>query len=317
MTTPSASDLNLYDGTPFDQTDWDGNWNQNITWLTSGNYDMTFQTVTASSFVGLPTETFALTAGEDISAGNVVRISAGQARKATNASEEGITSVVGIATQTVTSGSSVNIAYKNYESFSGLTLGAIYYVGVDGAITSTAPEIRTVQIGTAVSASRINLNIKSLVDTHSLNYVRYWDRKEFSLGINAKTIESTYTNIYVQEEQVSRHWNNNLGIQNNVSLWLTFTGGASNPSTMQAKIQRYSGSWVDVFESNTFAISNPGTSEYNTRAFSLHTGNITNWDLYTTPATGLNSNSNDWRLQLLGSGNTPKLNSFAFQWDKS
>ena len=77
MTTPSASDLNLYDGTPFDQTDWDGNWNQAISWLTSGNYDMTFQNITATTYTGLPTETFNLTAGEDITAGNVVRISSG------------------------------------------------------------------------------------------------------------------------------------------------------------------------------------------------------------------------------------------------
>ena len=66
MTTPSASDLNLYDGTPFDQTDWDGNWNQAISWLTSGNYDMTFQNITATTYTGLPTETFNLTAGEDL-----------------------------------------------------------------------------------------------------------------------------------------------------------------------------------------------------------------------------------------------------------
>ena len=66
MTTPSASDLNLYDGTPFDQTDWDGNWNQAISWLTSGNYDMTFQNITAKTTTQIAAKPIAQQTGRNV-----------------------------------------------------------------------------------------------------------------------------------------------------------------------------------------------------------------------------------------------------------
>ena len=163
MTTPSASDLNLYDGTPFDQTDWDGNWNQAISWLTSGNYDMTFQNITATTYTGLPTETFNLTAGEDLTAGDIVRLSSGNAVKATNVANgnsNGTKNIVGVATQTVTSGSTVAISNQFYDSYGGLNVGTYYYVGVDGAITSTNPQYNSYIIGIAVSATRLNLMTK-------------------------------------------------------------------------------------------------------------------------------------------------------------
>ena len=159
MTIPSNSELNMYDGTPFSNTDWDNNWNQAITWLTSANYEVNFSKVTASSFVGLPENTFTLTTGEDISAGNVIRISGGLAYKATNASVAGITSVVGIATITASSGASVTIDNSYYDGFSLLTVGGIYYVGLDGAITITKPATNILQVGIAVTASRLNIEI--------------------------------------------------------------------------------------------------------------------------------------------------------------
>ena len=168
MTTPSASDLNLYDGTPFDQTDWDGNWNQAISWLTSGNYDMTFQNITATTFTGLPTETFNVTAGEDISAGDVLRISSGNAVKATNVNDTGITQVIGVATQTVTSGATVAVSNQFYESYSSLTVGAPYYIGVDGGITVTNPGVRAYIIGYAVSSTRLNLTVKPQLESKEL-----------------------------------------------------------------------------------------------------------------------------------------------------
>tara|TARA_R110000751_G_scaffold2435_1_gene12711 strand:+ start:7032 stop:8330 length:1299 start_codon:yes stop_codon:yes gene_type:complete len=159
MTIPSNSELNMYDGTPFSNTDWDNNWNQAITWLTSANYEVNFSKVTASSFVGLPENSFTLTTGEDISAGNVIRISGGLAYKATNANAAGITSVVGIATITASSGASVTIDNSYYDEFSLLTVGGIYYVGLDGAITITKPATNILQVGIAVTASRLNIEI--------------------------------------------------------------------------------------------------------------------------------------------------------------
>jgi hypothetical protein len=168
MTTPSTSDLNMYDGTPFDQTDHDGNWTQSVTWLTSGNYDVTFQNVTATTFTGLPTETFNVTAGEDISAGDVLRISSGNAVKATNINDTGITQVIGVATQTVTSGATVAVSNQFYESYSSLIVGAAYYIGVDGGITVTNPGVRAYIIGYAVSSTRLNLNVKPQLESKEL-----------------------------------------------------------------------------------------------------------------------------------------------------
>ena len=149
----------MYDGTPFSNTDWDNNWNQAITWLTSANYEVSFSKVTANSFVGLPENTFTLTTGEDISAGNVIRISGGLAYKATVASVAGITSVVGIATITASSGASVTIENSYYDEFSSLTVGGIYYVGSNGSITITKPATNILQVGIAVTASRLNIEI--------------------------------------------------------------------------------------------------------------------------------------------------------------
>tara|TARA_Y100000310_G_scaffold288195_1_gene313630 strand:+ start:42 stop:992 length:951 start_codon:yes stop_codon:yes gene_type:complete len=316
MTIPSTSDLYMYDGDLITQTPWDGNLTQIVAFLASGNFDVSFGSVTANTFTGLPTETVSIVTGEDISAGDVIRVSGGLAVKATNASDVGITAVIGIATGTVVSGGTLNVTANYYASFAGLTVGSTYYVGIDGEITTTAPAFRTVEIGKAASATRLNVEIVSRTNTHPLTYVPYWDRKDYQVDSDAVTIPSTYGTVYNQENIVSTPWTNNIGIQNKVSLHLTFTGSASSPSTLQAKISYYDGGWIDAWESNTFAIYNPGAYDYNTVSFDLHTGNSTNWDIYTLPVMGINAATKSWRLQLLGSGTTPELNNFAFQWDK-
>ena len=160
MTVPSNSELNMYDGTPFDQTDWDSNFNQIITWLTSGNYEMTFNTVNATTYTGLPTNAFTLVAGEDLTAGDILRESGGQAYKASNATSSGITKVIGVAAATTSAAGTVTINYDYFSSFSGLTVGTKYYVGVDGAITSTKPQDYPFEVGLAVSTTRINFNFE-------------------------------------------------------------------------------------------------------------------------------------------------------------
>ena len=160
MTVPSNSELNMYDGTPFDQTDWDSNFNQIITWLTSGNYEMTFNTVSATTYVGLPTNAFTLVAGEDLTAGDILRESGGQAYKASNATSSGITKVIGVAAATTSAAGTVTINYDYFSSFSGLTVGTKYYVGVDGAITSTKPQDYPFEVGLAVSTTRINFKFQ-------------------------------------------------------------------------------------------------------------------------------------------------------------
>lgn len=138
MALPSASDFNKYDGTKFNNTDWDQNVDKTVEILAAGNYDLNVNQITAQTYANIPSEKFStLTAGEDLDAGDVVRISGGQLLKADNTTEAGITDVVGINVQTVTSGNTAEIAYGFYDAFSALTVGTTYYVGVDGGITST------------------------------------------------------------------------------------------------------------------------------------------------------------------------------------
>lgn len=161
MALPNISDLITWAGTKFTNTDWNDNWNKLIQFLTDGTYDLNVNQITASTYVGIPSDQFStITAGENLTAGDVVRISGGQAYKADNSTSGGITAVVGVCNTTVSSGGTVKIDYGFYNSFSSLTAGTAYYIGTSGAITSTKPSLYPVEIGRAVSATRINLNFR-------------------------------------------------------------------------------------------------------------------------------------------------------------
>jgi len=161
MAVPSASDFNKFSGTKFTNTDWDQNVDKTVEILANGNYDLNVAQLTATSYVGIPSDQFStITAGENLTAGDVVRISGGQAYKASNATSAGVTSVVGVCNTTVSSGGTVKIDYGFYNSFSSLTAGTLYYIGTSGAITSTKPSLYPLEIGRAVSATRINLNFR-------------------------------------------------------------------------------------------------------------------------------------------------------------
>lgn len=161
MAVPSASDFNKWSGTKFTNTDWDQNVDKTVEILANGNYDLNVAQLTATSYVGIPSDQFStITAGENLTAGDVVRISGGQAYKASNATSAGVTSVVGVCNTTVSSGGTVKIDYGFYNSFSSLTAGTLYYIGTSGAITSTKPSLYPVEIGRAVSATRINFNFR-------------------------------------------------------------------------------------------------------------------------------------------------------------
>lgn len=163
MAVPSASDFNKWGGTKFDNTDWDDNVDKIVEITANGNYDLNVNQITASTYVGIPSDQFStITAGENLTAGDVVRISGGQAYKADNTSSAGVTAVVGVCNTTVSSGATVKIDYGFYNSFSSLTAGTKYYVGTSGGLTATKPSLHIVEIGTAVSTTRININIKKI-----------------------------------------------------------------------------------------------------------------------------------------------------------
>jgi hypothetical protein len=142
MGVPTSGDFNKWDGTKFTNTDWDQNIDKTVEILANGNYDLNVNQVTASSYVGIPSDQFStITAGENLSAGDVLRISSGQAFKADNTTSAGITSIVGVCNTTVSSGGTVKIDYGFYNSFSSLTAGTLYYIGTSGSITSTKPSL--------------------------------------------------------------------------------------------------------------------------------------------------------------------------------
>ena len=56
MGVPTAGDFNKWDGTKFTNTDWDQNVDKTVEILANGNYDLNVNQITASTYVGLPTE---------------------------------------------------------------------------------------------------------------------------------------------------------------------------------------------------------------------------------------------------------------------
>ena len=160
MAFPADSDFQLYNGSLITQTQFDYNFQRIPIFWSSGNYDINVNSITAASYVGLPTSAFTATAGESIDAGDVVRWYSGQIYKATNASSAGVTGIAGIASTTTASGETVTVKIDYYDSLSGLTAGTKYYVGVNGAIVSTEPSDYPVQIGFASSTSRLNIDIQ-------------------------------------------------------------------------------------------------------------------------------------------------------------
>ena len=160
MGFPSDSDFELYDSSLFTNVEWDANFQKIITFWNSGAYDISVGTITATTYNNLPGSSFTITTGESISAGEVVRISGGLLYKATNATSAGVTSVVGISTTTTAAGLTATVSSDYYSSFSGLTVGATYYVGINGAKVTTEPTEYPITIGTAVSATRLNISIQ-------------------------------------------------------------------------------------------------------------------------------------------------------------
>lgn len=159
MAYPSDSDFQFYDGSLITQTQFDYNFQRIPVFWSSGNYDINVNSITATTYNGLPTNAFTAVAGESIDAGDIVRFVGAQVYKASNSSSAGITNVIGVSSTTTASGQTATIEVDYYNSFSGLTAGDTFYVGVDGAKTTTKPTNYPYTLGKAVSATRINLDL--------------------------------------------------------------------------------------------------------------------------------------------------------------
>jgi len=287
MALPSASDFNKYDGTKFNNTDWDQNVDKTVEILAAGNYDLNVNQITAQTYANIPSEKFStLTAGEDLDAGDVVRISGGQLLKADNTTQAGITDVVGINVQTVTSGNTAEIAYGFYDDFSSLTVGTTYYVGVGGGITSTLPTTYKQQVGIAVSSTRINFSFNS--DYSSPSFVV--DELILPYDPDRQFTSSSYTRLFDYESGPSYgtncRWDRNKIGSYNVFLTFAMTGGLGTPYEIAIRFMK-SDSTV-VFDTGDFAVGNQGSNEMSWFSKNIASGNSINLDLTTTILNGIN-----------------------------
>ena len=161
MAYPSDSDFSLYDGSSLiTNVQWDSNFQKIPILWSSGSYNINVNQITAGTYVGLPSANFSGIVGESVTAGDILRLSGGLLYKASNATSAGVTGVVGVSTTTTASGLTATVASDYYSSFSSLTVGATYYVGVNGAKVTTEPTEYPITIGTAVSATRLNISIQ-------------------------------------------------------------------------------------------------------------------------------------------------------------
>jgi hypothetical protein len=139
----------VYDSANKDLYIWDGSaWDNQSTVSSATSLDLAF------------------VAGEALAAGDAVYIdSAGQAFKADN--DTGAASeAIGFARSSVSASASVQVRVAGKAGgLSGLTVGARYYVGESGAVTSTVPSASgeyIVQMGYAVSATEIVVQVLQL-----------------------------------------------------------------------------------------------------------------------------------------------------------
>jgi hypothetical protein len=314
MALPSASDFNKYDG---NNTDWDQNVDKTVEILAAGNYDLNVNKITAQTYANIPSEKFStLTAGEDLDEGDVVRISGGQLLKADNTTEAGITDVVGINVQTVTSGNTAEIAYGFYDAFSALTVGTTYYVGVSGGITSTLPATYQVRLGVAVSTTRINLDIQNINNyvsaydsTTFLFNSRVIDRKRFWPTGNGFDSNSAYIDVTPERlRNVSPGtypvdiWNPKPieDGKNKVYFKIELNGVASAGDSLDIRI--LNGANITVFEHTNISTGDPGTSQIYSLVYDLANANVTSLNLGTNPLTQLTmyanpTADNGWTIQ--------------------
>jgi hypothetical protein len=105
------------------------------------------------------------TSGEALSEGDVVYVKAsdGKIYKATNAATFERANVLGMVKEAVSAADQpVKIVVRGpCGGYTGLTIGSEYFLGLDGAITTTAPSgggLYSVQVGTAVSATKLDVH---------------------------------------------------------------------------------------------------------------------------------------------------------------
>lgn len=285
MGVPTTGDFNKWTGTrKFNQTDWDQNVDKTVEILANGNYDLNVAQITATNYVGVPSDQFStLTAGENLSAGDVLRISGGQLFKADNGSEAGITDVVGVCNTTVSSGGTVKVDYGFFDGFSSLVVGTTYYVGTSGALTSSKPASNALVIGVAVSTTRINFEFSAS---------RELDNNQ--IDVASASIDKI-TNDLILEDATP-------------SLTLNDTGSGASQK-QEINFDTADGNFAQIYAETTdtarglLYLRSYDTDGYNTRAsFGRETKMLANTMFYTMHAKAVTGSYSDFLSMQVNSG---------------
>ena len=288
MGVPTAGEFNKWDGVnKFNNTVWNQNVDKTVEILANGNYDLNVNQVTASTYVGIPSDQFStITAGENLSAGDVLRISSGQAFKADNTTEAGVTAVVGVCNTTVSSGNTVKIDYGYYDGFSSLTAGTLYYLGTSGSITATKPSTYIVELGVAVSTTRINFDIVSPRFT-------ILDRRTYFSNGTGFNSNSTWIDVIPERISVSAP---TLWPASKITsgefvayLMIEINGGGSSGDGFELKI--IDDTETTIWQSNGDTINNPGSTTIRTHTWRLDAGNSTNLNIGSDRLYGITTGS--------------------------
>jgi hypothetical protein len=125
-----------------------------------------------------------VTAGEDLTAGNVVYIkkSDGKAYISDTGTADDIRAD-GIVLNTVTTGNTAYVQTRGNYVTSGLTAGAIYYLGATGSITTTQSGV---QIGIATSTTNLFINIVQ-DDRDPVGTIKPWHKDMTGMPSNMLT----------------------------------------------------------------------------------------------------------------------------------
>lgn len=134
--------------------------------LTDALIDFKNSFVTTTSFPTLVS--FQVTTAANVTQGNALYMnSSGEVSHATNNGTEEEATVIGFAKQTKNIGEKVDVSIAGILSLSGLNPGQYYFLGVNGALTATAPTSPSAnyltRVGEAASASEFIIQIEPTI----------------------------------------------------------------------------------------------------------------------------------------------------------
>ncbi len=158
MAAPTVNDFPYHDGQLRTKDHWNELIDTTVNIFTDGNYDITVNSITASSYIGLPTgDDLVIEAGENISIRDaLVQKSDGKVYKADYGALDTSLNFIGFSDNTYLAAQDVTVVRTVLAGFGSLTTGSYYYIGLNGSISSSAPGTGyTKKVGYAIDSDQI------------------------------------------------------------------------------------------------------------------------------------------------------------------